>query len=490
MNSGRDPPINLLTISTEEFVLSRDDLIRRIQQRRFPIEYSSECQSVPKTSSLFKYSPFFSEDRFIRSRTRLERAESFTYDEIYPILLPSDEPAVKLLILNIHARECLHSGGIVGTLHNLRRRYLVLKARRLTKDVIAKCTTCRRFKAVPGQMESPCLPAFRVDHDIPWSTTAVDFAGPLAYKDENGKTRKGYLLLYTCCLIRAVHLELCLDMTTFEFLLAFRRFVNRFPTVVRMLSDNGLTFKRAAREFRIMFRHLQSPDVNSWLNSKEITWSFITEKSPWRGGVHERLIQVVKRPLRKVLRRKVPFFRELETILTDIEAMVNSRPLTPVSTTPDDIRALTPADLMFGYRATTRLPTVDLKEVRREDSNAVILLQRHVYLQNILSAYWKRFRSEYLQQLRSMHTRNPCKSTEFAPGDVCLLFDESPNRATWPLCRIMSLYGGDSTDGKKRSCVIRCANGKTYNRPIQLLYKLESAPIDEPSQRPAENASQ
>ncbi|XP_003739503.1 uncharacterized protein LOC100904258 [Galendromus occidentalis] len=133
MNSGRDPPINLLTISTEEFVLSRDDLIRRIQQRRFPIEYSSECQSVPKTSSLFKYSPFFSEDRFIRSRTRLERAESFTYDEIYPILLPSDEPAVKLLILNIHARECLHSGGIVGTLHNLRRRYLVLKARRLTK---------------------------------------------------------------------------------------------------------------------------------------------------------------------------------------------------------------------------------------------------------------------------------------------------------------------------------------------------------------------
>ena len=222
-----------------------------------------------------------------------------------------------------------------------------------------------------------------------------------------------------------------------------------------------------------MFSHIRSEEVNSWLNSRSITWHFITEKSPWRGGFYERIIHVVKRPLKKILQRKIPFFRDLETILTDIEAMVNSRPLTAISATPDDLQALSPANLIFPYPARTRLPETNVIKIFQEDPNAIIISKRYIYSQHILKAYWERFRVEYLEYLKSIHKRKPVESRVIVPGDICLIQDPKPNRATWPLCRVISCHGGTTTDGKKRSCVVRCANGRNYNRPIQALYKLE-----------------
>lgn len=238
---------------------------------------------------------------------------------MFSILLPHDDEGSRLLVMKTHASDCLHSGGVAAVLHNLLRRYFVLRARRLVRSVIVKRGACRKFKAVAGCEEVPCLPRFRLETSAPFATTGVDFAGPLFYKDENKKNHKGYLLLFTCMVTRAVHLELTSEMSTYELLLAFRRFYNRFRTVSQFVSDNGQTFKRAAKEFKITFGNLRKEEMNTWLNTAEIQWRCITESSPWRGGVYERMIQVVKRPLRKVLGRKKPNFRDLETILTDIE---------------------------------------------------------------------------------------------------------------------------------------------------------------------------
>ena len=357
--------------------------------------------------------------------------------------------------------------------HRHRKDFLVLKARRLAREVLNSCIICKRFKAKPGQSQAPCLPNFRLETTAPFRTVGVDFAGPLMYNDDNGRKRKGYLLIFACPAVRCVHLEPTKDMTTFEFILAFRRFVSRFPFVENIFSDNALTSKRAATEFKIMFRHLQTEEANSWFNTNGIRWDFITEKSPWRGSTYERLIQVAKRPLRKILQRRTPFLRELETILIEIEAMINSRPLTPIASNPDDIRALSPADLIFGYPARTRLPNAQPNTAEFKELKAVILSKRHLYLQNLLNAYWKRFQTEYLQHLRNLHIQKPCQTTEFATGDVVLIHNESPNRAVWPLGRIVSAYGGDSTDTKKRSCVVKRQDGKIINRPTQLLHKLE-----------------
>lgn len=132
-----------------------------------------------------------------------------------------------------------------------------------------------------------------------------------------------------------------------------------------------------------MFKHLQEEEVSSWFSSRGITWDFITEKSPWRGAIYERLIQVVKRPLRKILRQRVPLFRELETILLEITAMVNSRPLSTVASTPDDLQALSPNDFIFPYPARIGLPTMKKAKKQNFDTKkkkAVVFSERYLYI--------------------------------------------------------------------------------------------------------------
>ena len=301
----------------------------------------------------------------------------------------------------------------------------------------------------------------------------MDFAGPIFIRNEAGEKVKSYITLFTCAITRAVHLELVPDLSTFEFLLALRRFLNRFPAVSRIISDNGLTFKRAAKEIKIIFSHIKSREVQSTLANSEITWEFITERSPWMGGFWERLVQTVKRPLRKILGTNILSFRELSTVLTDIEVMVNNRPLTTETPCLDQVRALCPADLLYGYRSKQPLPEILKTPKENFDTTAIVFSSRWKHQQSMLSSFWKRFVKEYLQYLRSAHMRKPIESRPLKVGDVGLLQDPSPSRAFWPLCRAISLSAGGRTDLRSRSCLIRLPTGQVLKRPIQAIYPLQ-----------------
>ncbi|KAJ8978642.1 hypothetical protein NQ317_003292 [Molorchus minor] len=88
-----------------------------------------------------------------------------------------------------------------------------------------------------------------------------------------------------------------------------------------------------------------------------------------------------------------------------------------------------------------------------------------------LNKFWKKWSTDYLQQLRSAHHSNPQKSTLFKEGNIALLHDQSMPRALWKLVRITNLFYG--RDGKVRACEVRLPNGKIFKRPVQLLYPLE-----------------
>ncbi|KAJ8928495.1 hypothetical protein NQ314_018947 [Rhamnusium bicolor] len=88
-----------------------------------------------------------------------------------------------------------------------------------------------------------------------------------------------------------------------------------------------------------------------------------------------------------------------------------------------------------------------------------------------LNKFWKRWSSDYLQQLRTAHHLNPKKSTVFKEGDIVLLHEQNIPRTLWNIVRITNLFHG--RDGKVRACEVRLPSGKIFKRPIQLLYPLE-----------------
>ena len=166
---------------------------------------------------------------------------------------------------------------------------------------------------------------------------------------EAPRTSKVWLCLYTCCAIRAVHLDLVTDMTANTFVRSFRRFVARRGMPSRMISNNGKTFKSASK---LIKQILESPEAQKYISQFNVEWQFNLGKAPWWGGIFERMIKSAKRCLRKSIGRNCLSYDELITLITEVEAVLNSRPLTYVSS-EDVEEPLTPSHLLIGYRILT-----------------------------------------------------------------------------------------------------------------------------------------
>ena len=169
---------------------------------------------------------------------------------------------------------------------------------------------CKKLEGVPySSQRVPDLPACRVSEDPPFAHTGLDFAGPLYFAETrsgNGSS-KVYICLFTCASTCAVHLELT---HVPNFLLAFRKFVARHGLPATILSDNTKTFKSASKEIQTICR---SAEVFHYLSNQRTSWKFSVAKAPWWGGFWERMVQLVKRSLRKVVGKTTLRFDELNT---------------------------------------------------------------------------------------------------------------------------------------------------------------------------------
>ena len=176
---------------------------------------------------------------------RLSNAE-IPYFTKHPILLLKDHYYTTLVILRAHKR--LSHNGVRETLTELRSIYWIIRGRSAVKSIIRQCTVCLRYEGKPYRAtHPPPLPEFRVRERPPFSYTGVDFAGPLHVKERgNNGTSKVWICLYTCCVVRAVHLDIVPNLTTSAFLRSFKRFTARRGLPQRLISDNAKTFTVAA----------------------------------------------------------------------------------------------------------------------------------------------------------------------------------------------------------------------------------------------------
>jgi len=315
------------------------------------------------------------------------------------------------------------------------------------------------------------MPDFRVKIVPPFNVTGLDYTGALIVKTANNIDSKAYVSLFTCAVTRAVHLELVPDMTTRAFIFALRRFSSRRSLPAKMLSDNAATYLAASDELRSL---CNSPEVQTYLAGQRVTWQFIPKRAPWFGGFWERLIGLTKNALKKTLGHSRVTFDELRTILTEIEAILNDRPLTYVSNTESDPIALTPSHLLNG-RPLTSLPYLQVDEEELEDpsfGNHLSLNNRYSQLAKIQAEFWKRWSTEYLTALRERHLSQVTgsKQNSITAGDIVIVHDDITKRVNWKLAKVTKLIYGN--DGLVRSADIQTAHGTT-NRPIQKLYPLE-----------------
>ena len=219
----------------------------------------------------------------------------------------------------------------------------------------------------------------------PFTVTGIDFTGALYVHQE------AYICLFTCATTRAIHLEVVTDLTTETFLLAFHRFTSRKGLPHTVISDNASTYLSAVEELTELFN---STNLTTTLIRQGVTWKFIPKRAPWYGGFWERLIGLTKSCLKKILGRAHINLLTLQTLAVEIEATLNDRPLTYVSSDPVP---LTPADLLYGRRLTSLPyrpveeeltdPTIgDEAQIRRRAKKQALLIEhfrsrwRHEYL--------------------------------------------------------------------------------------------------------------
>ena len=343
----------------------------------------------------------------------------------FPILLPSKDPFTSLLIWHTHKAQ--YHAGVNMTLTTLRQMYWVPCARQRIRALLRKCVTCRKLAGQPYTApDPPPLVKARVQQSMPFEVTGIDFTGTLFVRGE--QESKVYICLFTCAVTRAVHLKVATDLTVECFLQAFRCFSSRKSLPRLVLSDNGSTFLSAADELKALF---SSPSLTSALSKSGTEWRFILKRAPWFGGFWERLIGLTKLTLKKVLGRAFTTLNSLQTIIVEIEAILNHRPLTYVPADANDPDPITPAHLQYGRKIVCILyhmtPQYNLCYL---DFGDTAIQTRNKKQGTLLQHFWARWRKEYLTGFQDFNQTSGSNVNKVKPGAIVLVHDDTP-RINW-----------------------------------------------------------
>ena len=426
-------------------------------------------QRKPRFSSPQHFShltPFLDSRGLLRVGGRLGRAP-LAEPTRHPVILQADSEITRLIITDAHKRV-LHSG-LERTLCEVRTKYWVEKMRSTVKKQLQKCAFCRNRRATPQPPRMADLPEARFDMRRPFSTVGLDYLGPLTVKKFR-KTEKRYVLLLTCLATRAVHLEMTVSMDTECFLMALRRFIARRGKPQTIYSDNGTNIVGGERELRDQIERWNQAHITDTLSQSNIKWVFLPPAAPHMGGSWERLVATVKRALRVVLGNQCVSEDVLLTALAEVEFMVNGRPLTYVSSDPQDEEPLTPNHFLLGASdAREGLPPGVFND------RDLIGRRRWRQTQILADHLWTRWRREYLPFLADRKKWRQ-ESRNLQEGDVVLMADTyNAPRGDWPLGRITRVFPG--SDGRVRSAEVKTRSG-TYTRPAHKLCLLEGADDD------------
>ncbi|XP_072321671.1 uncharacterized protein [Eucyclogobius newberryi] len=437
-------------------------ILKALQQDCFAKELQciSKKEQLPKQSSLKKLAPFLDKDGLIRVGGRISSSE-LSFEEKHPLIIPKSHVAI-LLIRHYH-EQVAHQGRHFSEGAVRSAGIWLIGSKRLVSSVIHKCVTCKKLRGKQETQQMSQLPSDRLTPEPPFTHVGLDVFGPWTVTSR--KTRGGHAeskrwaLMFSCLSTRAVHIEIIESMTTASFINALRRFTAIRGPVKMLRSDRGTNFMGACKEL-----NLNSDDSNlkTYLQDNKCTWSFNPPHSSHMGGVWERMIGIARRILDALLLKTgmTSLTHEmLTTLMAEVTAIMNSRPLVPISSDPESPAVLSPSMLLTQKTDSLAPPAGDFD--MHDLSN-----KHWKRVQGLADAFWKRWKMDYLSTLQPRRKWNTEKDN-LQVGDVVLLKDSQAKRMDWPLALVVkTLPSQDNNVRKVEVKVSRQGTAKVYLRPI------------------------
>ena len=309
------------------------------------------------------------------------------------------------------------------------------------------------------------LPPVRIEVGAPFEATGLDVFGPFGVKLGGRATHKRWVVIFTCLKVRAVHFEVLQDLSTPTFINALIRFQSRRPGVRKIYSDCGTNFKGAQAALKQAMETWNGSEAAAELQLIGLEWYFTIPYASHRAGVWERLIKDAKKHLSILLLKDNLHLDTFVTIITEVEGIMNRRPITYVSSDPKDSDALTPADLLypgvFAHSSVNVLPPVP--------PGGECLRYSWKTARSYIDAFWKRWTSDYVSTLQN---RRKWQTTvkDLCVDQLVLLVDELKTRDLWQVGRILEVQGDEN---HVRQALVRLPNGKCFTRDRTKLVALE-----------------
>ena len=271
------------------------------------------------------------------------------------------------------------------------------------------------------------------------------------------RLNKAYIVLYTCAATRAIILDVVNSANTKSLVRSLRRFIARRGTPARLISDNGSSFVAG--------------ETQNFATNRMIEWKFNIPLSPWMGGMWERLVSCVKKCLKRTIGVKQVSFVELQTLVLEVEAVLNNRPI--CRDYDDELEeVLSPNHLVFGRRLES-MNCVKAANSEIDNSTGADLSKRDKHLNGMRNHFWDVWRKEYLVTLRENHKSSTMQPEVVKENDIVVVHDKFQPRHLWKLGRIEELIR--SNDGLVRAAkVVLGSSGNSIKRPIKSLYPIET----------------
>lgn len=318
------------------------------------------------------------------------------------------------------------------------------------------------------------LPADRVQVGKAFQHTGVDYAGPFRVKvvgkdGDEAVRKKAWVVVFVCLKTRAIHIDAVTDLTSLSFLACYQRFVSRRGRCERMYSDNGTSFTGAEVEIAKALAKWKEDDVYGQLSVKGTEWKFMTPATPHQGGIYEAVVKSMKYHLKRIVGQQVLVYEQILTLLIEIEGILNSRPIHPLSDDPSDVQALTPGHFLVGEPIVLP-PPYSIAAQPQNKFSVKTWKQR----QRMLDHFWKRWQEEYLVTLQERKKWRREKES-LRIGQLVLIKHENFPPACWSLGRVCELI--KSKDGIARSVIVQTETGQ-LTRPVQKICLLPVEPAE------------
>ncbi|XP_030843562.1 uncharacterized protein LOC115924830 [Strongylocentrotus purpuratus] len=429
--------------SSEMFSLTNKDIedaevaiVKQLQLESFPEEMKrlaghGEEKGVPKRSTLSNLDPELS-NGLLQVGGRLQNAQ-IPSSAKHQYILPKKHHVTTLLMQYIHRRV-----GHQGQNHmvaELRQKFWVVGAGVLARNIARKCIICRKNQGKAGHQKMAELPRSRVQSDEPaFTRVGMDYFGPFEIKCGRS-IRKRYGVIFTCLSCRGVHIEVASSLDTSSCIEAIRRFISRRGPMKEMFSDNGTNLVGAERELKQALKELNQDQLINFHANHGMKWHFNPPAASHQGGVWERQIRTVRKILCAVMReqylKSYQNEEQLHTFMCEVEAVINSRPLTRCSDNPNDLDVISPNSLLTMKGSTTLPPGIF-------DNKDIYAKKRWKQMQYLADLFWKRWVREYLPSLqRRQKWLQPSRNLQV--GDIVLVIDETAHRCSWSMARVQEV---------------------------------------------------